>query len=102
MINKITNLINEKFNKKLSKEGKKIINEWLLDEFETIYYAQKQLDSDDSILDFINDMLAEKKLKIDELCVHAISRVATKNHIKKEGKKKPFKYCPYCGEHIGQ
>ena len=66
MINKV----NELFGIKLSKEGKKKINSWFLDEFETMYYAQKKLDSDDALMDFINDMLIQENVRLNDLCMY--------------------------------
>lgn len=99
------NKINKFFNIKLSKEGKKKINDWLIDEFETMYYAQKALDTDESIIDFVNDMLAQENIKLDDLCLCTYKSLKEdKIDIRKEQKEQLendyFKYCPYCGKCI--
>ena len=82
MTNKISNI----FNVKLSKIGKQLINEWINEEFGTLYYATKQLIDDESIKDFINDMLEQNKMTIEELCLNN-----TKTLTKKDNNDNPFK-----------
>lgn len=81
----MTNKISEIFGVKLSRKGKDLINEWLVEEYENIYYAKKQLTDDDSIRDFINDMLEQNNMTFDELCSND-----TKLEIRKETKQNPF------------
>lgn len=82
----MTNKISEIFGVKLSRKGKDLINEWLIEEYETIYYAKKQLADDESIRDFINDMLQQNNMTFDELCSND-----TKLETKKESNENPFK-----------
>ena len=63
----MTNKISEIFGVKLSRKGKDLINEWLIEEYETIYYAKKQLVDDESIREFILDMLEQNNMGINDL-----------------------------------
>lgn len=88
--------INELFEVKISKEGKELIQKWLIDEFESLYYAKKQLDSDEAVKDFINDMLAGNNMELSDLC----SKTTVPKSTKPPKKEKHFRFCPYCGENI--
>lgn len=100
MITKITNLVDKIYDMKLSKNGKQTINKWLLDEFGSIYYAQKQLDGDTAILDFLHDMLTQENIELTSLCMQPEETKNTSKHVQVRNKTKYFKYCPYCGEYI--
>lgn len=84
------------FNVKFSSDGKKMIRKWLSEEFGTTYYAKKSLETDEDIINFINDMLETEKMTFDDLIVKEVKK---KTSVKKSIKKK-IKYCPYCGERL--
>ena len=63
----MTNKISSIFGITLSKKGKELVNKWFIDEFETMYYAKKQLNDNDSLRDFINDMLEQNNMGINDL-----------------------------------
>ena len=86
------------FGIKLSKNGKLVINKWLSEEYGSIYLAKKNLDDDTSIIEFINDMLKQEKINIDDISdKNSFSKDL--NRILKKSKRK-YLYCPYCGEKL--
>ncbi len=88
------------FGIKLTKYGKYKIHKWIIDEFGSIYMANKTLDNDSSRLEFISDMLKQENLKLDD--ISDITELL--QNIKKELRKfkHKSKYCPYCGKELSK
>lgn len=91
--------ISEIFNIRLSKEGRKKIKEWIMDEYGSLYYAEKSLYSNVDIKEFIEDMLETNHMSINELGIIGNGKVVQKKTPITPALKR-FKYCPYCGERI--
>lgn len=85
MVTKISRL----FGVKLSKNGKNLIRKWVNEEFGSLYHAEKALQTEQELIDFVNDMLVATGMKLDDL--------SDKNLVVKG-----IKYCPYCGEYVGK